>query len=64
VELLDLTYEDVVDIRERAPKTQLDVAHVITLAQPTASWPAGLIVTTVLPDLYTGFGVRLYPVGD
>jgi hypothetical protein len=40
------------------------VAHVITLAQPGASWPGGLIVTTVLPDLYNGFDLRLYPVGD
>jgi hypothetical protein len=64
VELLDLTYEDVVDIRERAPKLPLDVAHVLSLAQPTANWPAGLIVTTVLPDLYKGFDVRIYPVGN
>ena len=64
VELLDLTYEDIVDMRERAPTAPVDVAHVITLAQPGASWPNGLIVTTVLPDLYNGFDLRLYPVGD
>lgn len=64
IRLLDLTYEDVVGIREHAPKAPLDVAHVVTLARPSVAWPNGLIVTTVLPDLYTGYDVRLYAVGD
>jgi hypothetical protein len=64
IELMDLTYEDVVDIRDRSGSLPLDVAHVITLAQPNLNWPTGLIVATVLPDLYSGFDLHLYPVGD
>jgi hypothetical protein len=64
VETVDLTYEAVVDLRRRSPGVPLDVAHVISLAQPTEEWPNGLIVTTVLPDLYEGQRLRIYPVGD
>lgn len=64
VEPLDLTYSELLDLRERAPDASLDVAHVITLARPTPIHPKGLAVATVLPGRYSGFGVRIHPVGD
>lgn len=64
VEPVDLTYSAVLDLRERTPQTALDVAHVVTLAHPSIDWSAGLIVATAQPDLYTGFDLPIYPVGD
>jgi hypothetical protein len=64
VEPLDLTYSELLDLRARAPQASLDVAHVITLARPTPIHPEGLTVATVLPGRYSGFGVRIHPVGD
>jgi hypothetical protein len=64
VEPLDLTYAEVLELRERAPDAALDVAHVITLARPTAERPGGLAVATVLPGLYSGFDLRIRTVGE
>ncbi|HEU5475102.1 MAG TPA: hypothetical protein VFV67_31035 [Actinophytocola sp.] len=64
VETLDLTYAQVLEIRESTPRLPLDVAHVISLALPNATWPKGLIVATVLPDRYAGFDLTLFAVGD
>jgi hypothetical protein len=64
IEPLDLTYAELLDLRERAPKAGLDVAHVISLARPSPIWPGGLTVATVLPGLYHGFQLRIFPVGE
>jgi hypothetical protein len=54
----------VLDMRERAPRATLDVAHVVSLAHPSPDWSTGLLVATAEPDLYAGFGLPIYPVGD
>ncbi|MGH3907802.1 MAG: hypothetical protein ACRDTE_27025 [Pseudonocardiaceae bacterium] len=64
VEPVDLTYSAVLDLRERTPQTALDVAHVVSLAHPSPAWATGLIVTTAQPDLYAGFDLPIYRVGD
>ncbi|MGH3873384.1 MAG: hypothetical protein ACRDSR_18055 [Pseudonocardiaceae bacterium] len=64
VELVDLTYSAVLDLRERTPQTALDVAHVVGLAHPSPDWSAGLIVATTQPHLYAGFDLPIYPVAD
>jgi hypothetical protein len=64
VEPVDLTYSVVLDMRERAPRATLDVAHVVSLAHPSPDWSTGLLVATAEPDLYAGFGLPIYPVGD
>lgn len=64
VELVDLTYSAVLDLRERTPHTALDVAHVVSLARPSPDWSAGLVVTTAQPDLYADLDLPIYPVGD
>jgi hypothetical protein len=63
-EPITLTYSAVLDLRERSPQTALDVAHVVSLAHPSADWSTGLIVAIVQPDLYAGFDLPTYPVGD
>ncbi|HET9144009.1 hypothetical protein [Actinophytocola sp.] len=64
VETLELTYDQVLQLREFAPTAALDVAHVISLARPSAAWPKGLIVATVLPRLYAGHDLAVYSIGD
>jgi hypothetical protein len=64
IEPLDLTYPELLDLRERVPKANLDVAHVISLALPGPAWPGGLTVATLLPALYQGFPLRIFPVGE
>lgn len=64
VEPVDLTYGAVLDLRQHTPTVPLDVAHVISLGRPRENRPAGLIIATVLPDLYDGFELRIYSLGD
>lgn len=64
IEPVDLTYSAVLDLRERTPQTTLHVAHVVSLAHPSPDWPAGLIVATTQPDIYAGFDLPIYPIGD
>ncbi len=64
IEPVDLTYSAVLDLRERTPDMVLDVAHVVSLARPSPDWSAGLIVATAQPDVYAGFDLPIYPVGD
>lgn len=64
VEPVDLTYSAVLGLRERTPRTSLDIAHVIALAQPSPDWSAGLIVATTRPEQYTGHDLPLYSVSD
>lgn len=64
VELVNLTYSAVLDLRERTPHTALDIAHVVSLAHPSPDWSAGLVVATAQPDLYAGLDLPIYPVGD
>ncbi|HEV2778431.1 MAG TPA: hypothetical protein VGX25_03430 [Actinophytocola sp.] len=64
IEPLELTYADVLDLRQRAPQVSLDVAHVIALARPTPTTPGGLAVATVLPELYAGYDLRINPIGE
>jgi hypothetical protein len=64
VELVNLTYSAVLDLRERTPRTALDIAPVVSLAHPSPDWSAGLVVATAQPDLYAGLDLPIYPVGD
>lgn len=64
IEPVDLTYSAVLDLREHIPQTTLHVAHVVHLAHPSPDWPAGLIVATTQPDIYAGFDLPIYPIGD
>lgn len=64
VEPVALTYAAVLDLRERAPQTALDVAHVISLAHPSPEWSAGLIVATTQPDRYRPFDLPIYPLTE
>lgn len=64
VETLELTYDQVRDMRESMPTTALDVAHVVLLARPSPAWPKGLIVATLLPGRYAGHDLAIYAVGD
>ncbi|MGH3934735.1 MAG: hypothetical protein ACRDS1_07140 [Pseudonocardiaceae bacterium] len=64
VEPVDLTYSAVLDLRERTRQLALDVAHVVSLAHPSLDWSAGLIVATAQPDVYAGFDLPIYPIGD
>jgi hypothetical protein len=64
IEPLDLTFADVLHLRQCAPQVALDVAHVIALAQPTPTAPGGMAVATVLPDLYAGYNLRINPLGE
>jgi hypothetical protein len=64
VETLELTYDQVLQLRESTPTAELDVAHVIQLARPSAAWPKGLIVATVLPGRYSCHDLAIYAVGD
>ncbi|MGH3719737.1 MAG: hypothetical protein ACRDRI_13055 [Pseudonocardiaceae bacterium] len=64
IEPVDLTYAEVLDMRERTPRLAQDVAHVVRLAHPGPEWPAGLIVATGLPDLYDAFDFQIYPIAD
>lgn len=64
IEPLELTYADVLHLRQRAPQVALDVAHVIALAQRTPAMPTGLAVATVLPELYAGFDLQINPIGE
>jgi hypothetical protein len=61
---LELTYPQVLELRETTPTAALDVAHVIILARPNSTWPKGLIVATLLPGRYAGQDLAIYPVGD
>jgi hypothetical protein len=64
IETLDLTYADLIALRQCAPQAALDVAHVIALARPTPVMPGGLAVATVMPELYAGFGLLINPIGE
>jgi hypothetical protein len=64
IEPLELSFADVLDLRQRAPHIALDVAHVIALARPTPTMPGGLAVATVLPELYAGFDLQINPIGE
>lgn len=64
IEPVDLTYAEVLDMRERALQVALDVAHVVVLAHPGPQWSAGLIVVTNRPDLYGAFDLPIYPIVD
>ena len=64
IEPVDLTYATVLDTRERAPDLPLPGAPVVSLARPSPDWATGLIVATARPQLYRGFDLPLYPLGD
>lgn len=64
IETIDLTYADLIVLRQCAPKAALDVAHVIALARPSPIAPGGLAVATVMPELYAGFDLLVNPIGD
>jgi hypothetical protein len=64
IEPLDLTYADLLSLRQCAPEAALDVAHVIALARPTPIMPGGLAVATVMPELYAGFNLLINPIGE
>jgi hypothetical protein len=64
IEPLDLSYADLIHMRQCAPQVALDVAHVITLARPTPIMPGGLAVATVMPELYSGFDLLINPIGE
>jgi hypothetical protein len=64
IEPIELTYADVLHLRQRAPQVALDVAHVIALARRTPAMPAGLAVATVLPELYAGYDLQINPIGE
>lgn len=64
IEPLDLSYADLLHMRQCAPQASLDVAHVIALARPTPITPGGLAVATVMPELYAGFDLLINPIGE
>ncbi len=64
IEPVGLTYGAVLDLREQTPDLALDVAHVISLGRAREDRPAGLLVATVLPDLYREFKLRIYSLGE
>jgi hypothetical protein len=64
IEPLDLTYADLLHLRQYTPQASLDVAHVIALARPTPITPGGLAVATVMPELYAGFDILINPIGE
>jgi hypothetical protein len=64
IETLDLTYADLLHMRQCAPQAALDVAHVMALARPTPITPGGLAVATVMPELYAGFDLLINPIGE
>jgi hypothetical protein len=64
IETVDLTYADLLDIRQCAPQAALDVAHVIALARPTPMMPGGMAIATVMPELYAGFNLLINPLGE
>jgi hypothetical protein len=64
IEPLDLSYADLLHLRQCAPHAALDVAHVIALARPTPVTPGGLAVATVMPEQYAGFDLLINPIGE
>lgn len=47
-----------------APNATSAVLHVVHAAQPTAAWPTGIPVITVVPDIYISYKLKLYPMGE
>jgi hypothetical protein len=64
IEPVSLTFGAVLDLRRQTPTLPLDVAHVISLGRPTEDRPAGLFIATLRPDLYAGFELRVYQLGE